>query len=151
MRNRMYGGVRGRKMKVGRKLLRFPPTRFFQSYTKNYIFRKFRPHDHRCVHHAIVQYFRWWSKLFLSTTHRPPNCESISAMLISIRMSLRNKIDLYSFDNVLPSCAKCLAKVRDFNYISVFKLNNSLSTCLFEPFCIVNSLAGSIYTSFWYV
>ena len=28
MRNRMYGGVRGRKTKVGRKLLRFPPTRF---------------------------------------------------------------------------------------------------------------------------
>ena len=28
MRNRMYGGVRGRKAKVGRKLLRFPPTRF---------------------------------------------------------------------------------------------------------------------------
>ena len=27
MRNRMYGGVRGRKMKVGGKLLRFPPTR----------------------------------------------------------------------------------------------------------------------------
>ncbi|CAG9900616.1 hypothetical protein BOVA604_4179 [Bacteroides ovatus] len=27
MRNRMYGGVRGRKAKVGRKLLRFPPTR----------------------------------------------------------------------------------------------------------------------------
>ena len=27
MRNRMYGGVRGRKTKVGRKLLRFPPTR----------------------------------------------------------------------------------------------------------------------------
>ncbi|MFS2664450.1 hypothetical protein AAH091_04575, partial [Candidatus Bacteroides intestinigallinarum] len=26
--NRMYGGVRGRKAKVGRKLLRFPPTRF---------------------------------------------------------------------------------------------------------------------------
>ena len=25
----MYGGVRGRKTKVGRKLLRFPPTRFF--------------------------------------------------------------------------------------------------------------------------
>ena len=24
----MYGGVRGRKTKVGRKLLRFPPTRF---------------------------------------------------------------------------------------------------------------------------
>ena len=28
MRNRMYGGVRGRKTKVGRKLRRFPPTRF---------------------------------------------------------------------------------------------------------------------------
>ena len=28
MRNRMYGGVRGRKTKVGEKLLRFPPTRF---------------------------------------------------------------------------------------------------------------------------
>ena len=29
MRNRMYGGVRGRKTKVGEKLLRFPPTRLF--------------------------------------------------------------------------------------------------------------------------
>lgn len=28
MRNRMYGGVRGRKTKVGEKLLRFPPTRY---------------------------------------------------------------------------------------------------------------------------
>ena len=27
MRNRMYGGVRGRKTKVGEKLHRFPPTR----------------------------------------------------------------------------------------------------------------------------
>jgi hypothetical protein len=27
MRNRLYGGVRGRKMKVGEKLLHFPPTR----------------------------------------------------------------------------------------------------------------------------
>ena len=31
MRNRMYGGVRGRKMKVGGKLLHFPPTRFLFS------------------------------------------------------------------------------------------------------------------------
>ena len=31
MRNRTYGGVRGRKTKVGRKLLRFPPTRFYTS------------------------------------------------------------------------------------------------------------------------
>ena len=29
MRNRTYGGVKGRKTKVGRKLLRFPPTRLF--------------------------------------------------------------------------------------------------------------------------
>ena len=28
MPNGTYGGVRGRKTKVGRKLLRFPPTRF---------------------------------------------------------------------------------------------------------------------------
>ena len=33
MRNRMYGGVRGRKMKVGGKLLHFPPTRLrFRSF-----------------------------------------------------------------------------------------------------------------------
>ena len=33
MRNRMYGGVRGRKTKVGRKLLRFPPTRLCKDVT----------------------------------------------------------------------------------------------------------------------
>ena len=32
MRNRTYGGVRGRKTKVGRKLLRFPPTRLYLLY-----------------------------------------------------------------------------------------------------------------------
>ena len=32
MRNRTYGGVRGRETKVGRKLLRFPPTRFLYSF-----------------------------------------------------------------------------------------------------------------------
>ena len=37
MRNRMYGGVRGRKTKVGRKLLRFPPTRLFP-YLKTKIY-----------------------------------------------------------------------------------------------------------------
>ena len=36
MRNRMYGGVRGRKTKVGEKLLRFPPTRLQRKIkTKN--------------------------------------------------------------------------------------------------------------------
>ena len=33
MRNRTYGGVRGRKTKVGRKLLRFPPTRFLFKFS----------------------------------------------------------------------------------------------------------------------
>ena len=34
MRNRTYGGVRGRKTKVGRKLLRFPPTRLYYIFTE---------------------------------------------------------------------------------------------------------------------
>ena len=36
MRNRMYGGVRGRKTKVGEKLHRFPPTRFIPSLSFRY-------------------------------------------------------------------------------------------------------------------
>ena len=36
MRNRTYGGVRGRKTKVGRKLLRFPPTRFVATPVDKY-------------------------------------------------------------------------------------------------------------------
>ena len=36
MRNRMYGGVRGRKMKVGGKLLHFPPTRLYYVYKDSY-------------------------------------------------------------------------------------------------------------------
>ena len=43
MRNRTYGGVRGRKTKVGRKLLRFPPTRFPHcSYNMTYELKKRR-------------------------------------------------------------------------------------------------------------
>ena len=34
MPNGTYGGVRGRKTKVGRKLLRFPPTRLISSEQK---------------------------------------------------------------------------------------------------------------------
>ena len=37
MRNRMYGGVRGRKTKVGEKLLRFPPTRFGYDLWTSYL------------------------------------------------------------------------------------------------------------------
>ena len=36
MRNRTYGSVRGRKTKVGEKLLRFPPTRFNKVYLDIY-------------------------------------------------------------------------------------------------------------------
>ena len=42
MRNRMYGGVRGRKTKVGRKLLRFPPTRLYLDLLKYIQFRFLR-------------------------------------------------------------------------------------------------------------
>ena len=35
MRNRTYGGVRGRKTKVGEKLLRFPPTRLIHFWTQS--------------------------------------------------------------------------------------------------------------------
>jgi len=41
MRNRMYGGVRGRKTKVGRKLLRFPPTRLLSEGEKRPILLTF--------------------------------------------------------------------------------------------------------------
>ena len=42
MRNRMYGGVRGRKTKVGEKLLRFPPTRL--NDTVLFVFSFFQLH-----------------------------------------------------------------------------------------------------------
>ena len=40
MRNRMYGGVRGRKTKVGEKLHRFPPTRLCRTPHKFSICRR---------------------------------------------------------------------------------------------------------------
>ena len=42
------------------------------SRTEILVFVKFRPLDHRPVHRAVGQYFKWWSKAFVSTTHRPP-------------------------------------------------------------------------------
>ena len=39
MPNGTYGGVRGRKTKVGRKLLRFPPTRLMSIILKNVVSR----------------------------------------------------------------------------------------------------------------
>ena len=43
-----------------------------KSHTGILVFKKIRPHDHRPVHRAVGQYFKWWSKLFISTTLRPP-------------------------------------------------------------------------------
>ena len=39
MPNGTYGGVRGRKTKVGRKLLRFPPTRLFDTASVSSLIR----------------------------------------------------------------------------------------------------------------
>ena len=46
MRNRMYGGVRGRKTKVGEKLLRFPPTRLLR-VNETYIYNKCKKNTER--------------------------------------------------------------------------------------------------------
>ena len=43
-----------------------------KSHTGILVFKKIRPHDHRAVHRIIGQHVRWWSKLFISTTLRPP-------------------------------------------------------------------------------
>ena len=43
-----------------------------KSHTGILVFKKIRPHDHRPVHRIIGQHVRWWSKLFISTTLRPP-------------------------------------------------------------------------------
>ena len=54
MRNRTYGGVRGRKTKVGEKLLRFPPTRLISSLrtTKNLI-KEFRYFPKSCYQYDL--------------------------------------------------------------------------------------------------
>ena len=44
MRNRMYGGVRGRKTKVGEKLLRFPPTRLIAWVILFFYGKRFYPY-----------------------------------------------------------------------------------------------------------
>ena len=57
MRNRTYGGVRGRKTKVGRKLLRFPPTRLCLYHSslvqehRHYTHRTHKPYDEQV--HAV--------------------------------------------------------------------------------------------------
>ena len=58
MRNRTEGGVRGRKTKVGRKLLRFPPTRLF-SAPCYFCVDRYSLHDF-----VPIKRFRWY-KVYL--------------------------------------------------------------------------------------
>ena len=46
MPNGTYGGVRGRKTKVGIKLLRFPPTRLLMNYNLLSLYWPFFPIDY---------------------------------------------------------------------------------------------------------
>ena len=63
MRNRTYCGVRGRKTKVGRKLLRFPPTRLFSA--PFFLLRSFRPDRHSLHDFVPIKRFRWYEVYLL--------------------------------------------------------------------------------------
>ena len=54
MRNRTYGGVRGRKTKVGEKLLRFPPTRFFAAVLNDIYLKEQDMIDGAWNHHTSL-------------------------------------------------------------------------------------------------
>ena len=56
MPNGTYGGVRGRKTKVGRKMLRFPPTRFLgveKQFNPNRSLDCYAP-KHQCKNKAVI-------------------------------------------------------------------------------------------------
>ena len=55
MRNRTYGGVRGRKTKVGRKLLRFPPTRLSMLHYTKYCIYLTKAVQKKCRNFAAVK------------------------------------------------------------------------------------------------
>jgi len=55
MRNRTYGGVRGRKTKVGRKLLRFPPTRLSMLHYTKYCIYLTKAVQKKCRNFAPVK------------------------------------------------------------------------------------------------
>ncbi len=63
MPNGTYGGVRGRKTKVGRKLLRFPPTRLLKPL-----------YNHEITHHIIryVKTFPSEGEPAVLYFHQPP-------------------------------------------------------------------------------
>ena len=54
MPNGTYGGVRGRKSKVGRKLLRFPPTRFIRNKAPTFPSQSFVMSQIFCIFGHIV-------------------------------------------------------------------------------------------------
>ena len=74
MRNRTYGGVRGRKTKVGRKLLRFPPTRL--------IIKESRIH------------FVWLERLLIAffSRKRLKNKENASKIAEKVGICVKNKL-----------------------------------------------------------
>ena len=96
MRNRMYGGVRGRKTKVGRKLLRFPPTRF--------IFVHLRAVGRCCFWHGTPLKMRplrqeavhsLWSRLFCG----PLKMRSMWQVLFCAPLKMRRVPEKAIFDN----------------------------------------------------
>ena len=68
MRNRTYGGVRGRKTKVGRKLLRFPPTRLLDHAECYLLMRRMR--RGKCPAHPINALLGIPNVLLLSTLRK---------------------------------------------------------------------------------
>ena len=58
MRNRMYGGVRGRKTKVGEKLLCFPPTRFIGHCHSEHSRRRYHLNAHACGRQQPMEVLR---------------------------------------------------------------------------------------------
>ena len=73
MRNRTYGGVRGRKTKVGRKLLRFPPTRLFPiilSFANLFLAAKMQ----KCFIYEEFGYFEIHARLTLCHDEHSGKC-----------------------------------------------------------------------------
>ena len=63
MRNRMYGGVRGRKTKVGEKLLRFPPTRLYHHRFLSFLF--FRAHKCFFLEKVSKCHYLWLKPMYM--------------------------------------------------------------------------------------
>ena len=64
MRNSTCGGVRGRKTKVGRKLLRFLPTRLFSApfFLSFFLLHSFCPNRHSSYGFVPRKRFKWYER-----------------------------------------------------------------------------------------